>query len=168
LCLSLTKWIHLNDGDDGLLRLFDKLNGCLKIGGLLILEPQPWPSYKKAKRHSDIMTLNYRMLKIKPESFVRVLLGRFGFKLKKHLANRDKMKVRSSQNVGFSRPLYLLKKLTDAPVQDSKFSDIIEEFGVESLNERERKNPPNPEALERALKLEKKLGSKKTTAIGET
>jgi len=168
LCLSLTKWIHLNNGDDGLLRLFNKLNGCLKIGGLLIFEPQPWPSYKKAKRRSDIMTLNYRMLKIKPESFVRVLMGRFGFKLKKHLAHRDKMKVRSSQNVGFSRPLYLLKKLTDSTVQDSKFIDIIEKFGVESLNERERKNPPNPEALERALNLEKALRLIKTKTIGET
>jgi len=168
LCLSLTKWIHLNNGDTGLLRLFDKLNGCLKIGGLLIFEPQPWPSYKKAKRNSDIMTLNYRMLRIKPESFVRVLMGRFGFKLKKHLAHRDKMKVLSNQNVGFSRPLYLLKKLTDASVQDNEFSKIVEEFGVESLNERERKNPPNPEALEKALRLERALGLKKIKTTGKT
>jgi len=162
LCLSLTKWIHLNNGDMGLLRLFDNLNGCLKIGGLLIFEPQPWPSYKKAKRGSDIMTFNYRNVKIKPESFVRILNGKFGFKLKKHLAHRDKMKVRSNQNVGFSRPLYLLKKLTQPTVNDNEFNDIIEEFGGESLNERERKNPPNPEALERALKLEKALMVTKT------
>ncbi len=32
LCLSVTKWVHVNWGDEGLLRLFDKFNRCLEEG----------------------------------------------------------------------------------------------------------------------------------------
>lgn len=50
LCLSVTKWVHLNQGDEGLKRLFAKVKEALVPGGWFILEPQPWKSYKQARR----------------------------------------------------------------------------------------------------------------------
>ncbi|KAL7239939.1 hypothetical protein ACSBR2_005743 [Camellia fascicularis] len=54
LCLSVTKWIHLNWGDDGLITLFAKIWKLLQPGGILILEPQPWQSYYKNRQVSEI------------------------------------------------------------------------------------------------------------------
>lgn len=45
---SVTKWVHLNRGDEGLKALFASFHAALAPGGLLLLEPQPWRSYKKA------------------------------------------------------------------------------------------------------------------------
>lgn len=52
LALSITKWIHLNHGDDGLKRFFKKIFLNLKPGGCLLLEPQSWSSYKKKAKLS--------------------------------------------------------------------------------------------------------------------
>ncbi len=44
----MTKWVHLNRGDAGLQALFASFHNALAPGGLLLLEPQPWRSYRKA------------------------------------------------------------------------------------------------------------------------
>ncbi len=49
LALSVTKWIHINWGDDGLKRFFKRVYGNLRPNGVFILEPQPLPSYLKKK-----------------------------------------------------------------------------------------------------------------------
>lgn len=50
LCLSITKWIHLNWGDRGLKLMFRRIFLNLRPGGVLVLEPQAFSTYyKKAK-----------------------------------------------------------------------------------------------------------------------
>lgn len=46
-CFSVTMWIHMNFGDEGLTRFLDFL--CEK-GRLLVIEPQPWKCYRNAVR----------------------------------------------------------------------------------------------------------------------
>lgn len=46
-CMSITMWIHLNNGDEGLLRFLDTVN---RLSVTLVIEPQPWKCYQNAVR----------------------------------------------------------------------------------------------------------------------
>lgn len=46
-CFSITMWIHLNNGDDGLKQF---LTIIAQLGEILIIEPQPWKCYQNAVR----------------------------------------------------------------------------------------------------------------------
>ena len=52
--LSITKWIHLNDGDEGIRTFFRRAYEVLRPGGVFILEPQEWDSYAKARRMDPV------------------------------------------------------------------------------------------------------------------
>lgn len=54
LCLGLTKWVHLQAGDAGVVRLFHRVYQSLSPGGLFILEAQPWSRYNRSKRASVV------------------------------------------------------------------------------------------------------------------
>lgn len=46
-CFSVTMWIHINNGDEGLLNFLKFIRENTKI---IIIEPQPWKCYKNAQR----------------------------------------------------------------------------------------------------------------------
>ncbi|KAF8582530.1 Bin3-domain-containing protein [Ramaria rubella] len=78
LAFSISKWIHLNNGDEGLLRFFRRVASVLQTGGRFILEPQAWDTYAKAKRMDARLKETAASLKIRPEDFPG-LLSELGF-----------------------------------------------------------------------------------------
>ncbi|UXI15582.1 6-phosphogluconate dehydrogenase [Sarcoptes scabiei] len=80
LCLSVTKWIHLNWGDLGVKRLFQRVFLQLRPGGLFILEPQSWSSYRKKSKMTPETNQNYSSIRFRPECFHQYLLKEIGFK----------------------------------------------------------------------------------------
>jgi 7SK snRNA methylphosphate capping enzyme len=105
LALSVTKWIHLNHGDSGIKRFFQKCFSQLSPGGHFILEPQPFSSYSK-KAAKGSMQENLKNIKLLPdEGFKELLLSpSVGFK--------DCVLLGQSHNSskGFQRPLYMFTK----------------------------------------------------------
>lgn len=84
LCFSVTKWIHLNHGDVGLIHLFRQVHRCLQPGGIFVLEPQPLKSYQKVYCLSAMMKRNASEMRILPQEFASFITsGVFhpGFKL---------------------------------------------------------------------------------------
>ncbi|XP_065559191.1 7SK snRNA methylphosphate capping enzyme-like isoform X2 [Artemia franciscana] len=80
LCLSVTKWVHLNWGDEGVERLFKRAFKQLKPGGKLYLEPQDWRSYKSKKKLDPKITSNFESIRLRPYVFLLYM-----FKTYKHM-----------------------------------------------------------------------------------
>lgn len=83
LALSVTKWIHLNFGDDGVKAAFRRCRDALAPGGSFILEPQPWKSYKSTlrKKYRGVDVLppeckeRYAAITFRPDAFEAYLLS---------------------------------------------------------------------------------------------
>lgn len=120
LCLSVTKWMHLNFGDAGLKTAFKRMFNQLRPGGKLILEAQNWASYKKKKNLtvSDIGAFsnkktnnlivfqqpeiynNYKQIEFFPNKFHEYLLSsEVGF------SHSYTLGVPRHMNKGFCRPI---------------------------------------------------------------
>lgn len=79
IAFSITKWIHLHGGDEGLLAFFRKIHTVLRPGGVLLLEPQGWENYAKAKKLTPTLSETYKTLQLRPSEFP-TLLRDIGFK----------------------------------------------------------------------------------------
>ncbi|KAL6900971.1 hypothetical protein ACP4OV_005647 [Aristida adscensionis] len=105
ICLSVTKWIHLNWGDDGLITLFVKIWRLLRPGGIFIMEPQPWRSYKNNRLVSEVAKENFNNICIYPEKFREILLDKVGFRSVEMITDRLVGTV-----TGFDRPIEVYHK----------------------------------------------------------
>lgn len=105
LALSITKWIHLNWGDDGIKRFFLRAFKHLHYGGRLIIEPQDFSTYAKRSKLATEMQENFRKIKFFPDNFKDYLLSsEVGFVEFKELG------IPKAKSKGFERPLYVFKK----------------------------------------------------------
>jgi 7SK snRNA methylphosphate capping enzyme len=66
LLLSVTKWIHLNNGDAGILTLFAHIRSILNEEGYLIVEPQPMSNYARASKKNKELRETYKAIQIQP------------------------------------------------------------------------------------------------------
>ena len=66
---------HDGVGDLGLARVFRRLHACLRIGGRLVLEPQPWKSYRKRATLTPTIAQHFRDIRMRPSGFADVLLS---------------------------------------------------------------------------------------------
>ena len=103
LCLSTSKWVHLNWGDFGMKRLFNKIYECLNDGGIFVFEPQEWRSYKKKKYFCEDFKRICSSIQLKPKNFNEYLIG-IGFSLLK------KVEPSIELNLGFKRTIYFYEK----------------------------------------------------------
>ncbi|KAI7857876.1 Bicoid-interacting protein 3-domain-containing protein [Circinella umbellata] len=105
LALSITKWIHIHHGDDGLKDFFKKIYKALKHGGTMILEPQEYDTYERRAKLTDKTKLIFDTIQFKPEHFHDYLIKEVGFKEFKDLGYAEQHKEK-----GFQRPIHLYIK----------------------------------------------------------
>lgn len=103
IAFSITKWIHLNNGDEGIRSFFHRIFGVLRPGGVFILEPQDWASYAKTRRMNSVLRENAKTLQLRPDDFSRILLE-IGFV--------EEEKLGAIGEGGFCRPIVLFYKPT--------------------------------------------------------
>ena len=106
---SVTKWIHLNWGDKGILLLFLKVYALLKQHGIFILEYQQWSSYHKKCHYSKTLEDNYSTIKIHPEEFP-LILQKMGMQMISNRRPTLSPGINHSVTKGFNRNIAVFKK----------------------------------------------------------
>jgi len=122
MCLSTTKWIHLNFGDDGLKRVFRRVYAQLKPGGTFILECQSFSTYKKKKKLTETIFNNFKNIKLKPENFTDFLIHEVGF------SRSEVVALPAHPSKGFQRPLQVFTKVP--PSSNISASTTPYSFGI--------------------------------------
>ena len=105
MCLSTTKWIHLNFGDEGLKRVFRRIYAQLRPGGTFILESQAFSTYRKKKKLTEQILHNFKNIKLKPENFPDFLIHEVGF------SRSEVVALPAHPAKGFQRPLQVFTKM---------------------------------------------------------
>lgn len=99
LLLSVTKWVHLNNGDSGMRALFSLIYALLNEGGYLIVEPQPWTNYQSAVRKNKELKETFKGIQMRPPFEEELCM--LGF--------RRIIQVEREEG-GFSRPVHVWRK----------------------------------------------------------
>jgi hypothetical protein len=128
LCLSVVKWIHLNEGDAGLLDFFHRLFHLLRVNGRLVLEFQPWKSYINNKGVNEKIKANFSSILIRPEQFESILVQQVGFVLEANLGPD------LEQAKGFQRPIFVLRRPDTGSTNNSGSVGDTDMMEVESIN----------------------------------
>ena len=128
ISFSVTKWIHLNWGDDGLVYMLLKCYSLLKKYGVLILEYQPFSSYHKKRDYSEKIKQHYNSIKIKPEQ-IPSIMQKMGMQLIASKKPSNSPLLSKTVTKGFNRPVVFFKKVGEE--LDIDFSTI----GVENLRD---------------------------------
>ena len=79
VAFSIVKWVHLNNGDEGVKSLFQFFKEILKPGGFLILETEEWKGYKIKKRTSSKIRNIFENIKFRPCQFAGYLVETLNF-----------------------------------------------------------------------------------------
>ncbi|KAF7623482.1 Bin3-type SAM domain-containing protein [Meloidogyne graminicola] len=153
LALSITKWVHLNWGDEGIKRFFRRIwkhlnQGLLLffnlrigygLGGRLLLELQDWSKYYKSARASPKLFETYRDLKFKPDQFKNYLVNFLGF------VECQELGIPEGVTKGFKRSILVFQKV-NLNTRKRKLSDdkkieslcpmkrLITDYGKENVN----------------------------------
>jgi 7SK snRNA methylphosphate capping enzyme len=99
----------LNWGDGGLRTLFARFQKQLRPNGLLILEIQPWSSYKKKKAMTADTYKHFKEIKMRPNQFPEVLEKEYGLKLERRL------EPPTGSAEGFDRPIDVFRNVGVEP-----------------------------------------------------
>ncbi|KAJ3213546.1 hypothetical protein HK099_007293 [Clydaea vesicula] len=103
IAFSITKWIHLNEGDSGLKLFFNKIYFSLIKGGIFLMEFQDFDGYKKkVNNFHDKLKSNLKNIKFFPVDFKDFLLNEVGF--------RDFKFLGKPSQKNFCREIYLFQK----------------------------------------------------------
>ncbi|KAI8920115.1 Bicoid-interacting protein 3-domain-containing protein [Powellomyces hirtus] len=101
IAFSITKWIHINHGDAGVKKFFNRCYHSLNPGGCLLLEPQGKETYRKSTvTFTNAMDQNVRNITLQPEDFPRYLLEEVRF------SSVDYLGTPENHAKGFQRPIY--------------------------------------------------------------
>ncbi|KAL0097845.1 Bicoid-interacting protein 3-domain-containing protein [Phycomyces blakesleeanus] len=103
MALSVTKWIQLHRGDEGIKMFFKKVYKSLKPGGSFVVEPQPFDTYYRRAKQTEETRFIFEGLSFTPDQYEPYLL-KLGFSSVKHLGKS------LNDNKGFKRPLELYTK----------------------------------------------------------
>lgn len=151
LCLSMSKWVHLNMGDIGLFKLFETWYNLLHENGKIIFEYQTWKSYCNKKLLTETINKNFKTIKIKPESFEMILQVEFGFFIEERQGSSP------AESSGFNRPILILTKQS---TRRSAFSEADLEAILSRYNHEEKtvvllEEAPNEEDKKKKKKKKK-------------
>ncbi|KAE8221915.1 hypothetical protein CF319_g4803 [Tilletia indica] len=122
LGLSLTKWVHINNGTQGMLRLFGRIAASLKYlaasasvspststatsflgrsggGGIFLLEPQAWSSYQTARSQGADVRARIRALRSAAPLEPRCISIKKGKRKQKRKRTEEEEEVLQTDNV---------------------------------------------------------------------
>ena len=81
LCFNVTKWVHLNGGDDAVRALLFKAHEALRPGGHMLLIAQGWASYIKSRHLCHAFAAQLARIRLRPAQFLEFALEEVGFRL---------------------------------------------------------------------------------------